>query len=441
MQRRLFLASVLASGQVLGANERVNLALVGCGGRGRYVAGFARENPHARFVATADVYLPNARQAATLLEAEQSVQDFRRLLDRRDIDAIIVGTPDHWHATIAVLAAEAGKAVYVEKPLAYSVAEGRQIVDAMQRTGKLIFAGTQHRSSPHFAEAADLIQSGYLGPVKYVRIWNYVNWHPSFIAKVPDSAPPPELDWDMFLGPAPKVPFNEKRFLAQFRQFRDYAGGTITDFGTHRFDSLHQMMGLQGSAAAPRRISASGGRLVLEGAGDNPDLMQATFEYDDFVMSYEGVNFNGHGGGYRTPQWRYYNAIGERDMPNGMIFYGAKGTMVIERVGYEIHPEPVGRGDLTPRTAAKAVPAKDTTREHAIHFVEAVRGAATPNATALTAHLATNIGHLGNIALRTGEKLHWDANAERFTNSDAANQLLARTPREPWDLLGKNRAG
>jgi predicted dehydrogenase len=304
----------------------------------------------------------------------------------------------------------------------------------------LIFAGTQHRSSPHFAEAADLIQSGYLGEVKYVRIWNYVNWHPDFIAKVPDSTPPPELDWDMFLGPAPKVPFNEKRFLAQFRQFRDYAGGTITDFGTHRFDSLHQIMGLKGADAAPKRVSASGGRLVLEGAGDNPDLMQATFEYKDFVLSYEGVNFNGHGGGYRTPQWRYYNAIGERDMPNGMIFYGTKATMVAERVGFEIHPEPVGRGDLKPRVEPKAVSAKDTTREHAMHFVDAVRGASKPIATALTAHLATNIGHLGNIALRTGEKLHWDAVAERFTNSEAANRLLARTPREPWDLLGRNRA-
>lgn len=440
MQRRHFLATALASSQVRGTHETVNLALIGCGGRGRYVAGFAKEHPSARYVATADVYLPNAQTAARQLGTADAVQDFRRLLDRKEIDAVIVATPDHWHATIAVLAAEAGKAVYVEKPLAYSISEGRKIVEAMERTGKLIFAGTQHRSAPHFAQAASLVQGGYLGEVKYVRIWNYVNLYPSVISRAPDSEPPDGLDWEMYLGPAPKARFNQRRFLGQFRQFRDYAGGTITDFGTHRFDSLHQIMGLHGAAAAPKRITASGGRLVLEGAGDNPDLLQATFEYEGFVLSYEGVNFNGHGGGYRTPQWRYYNARGERDMPNGMAFYGTKGTMIAERLGFEIHPEPGGPRDAAPRTEAQAVPAKDATREHAMHFVDAVRGAAPPVTTAEAAHRATNIGHLGNIALRTGEKLHWDAMAERFTNSETANRLLERTPREPWDLLGRDRA-
>lgn len=435
MQRRTFVASALAVSQVQGANDRVRLALVGCGGRGRYVAGFARENQHAEFVATADVYVPNAEKAAALLGAREAVQDFRRILDRNDIDAIVVATPDHWHAQIAVLAAGAGKDVYVEKPLAYTIHEGRQIVDAMTRTKRLIFGGTQHRSAPHFAQAADLVQSGELGAVKYVRIWNYVNWHPNAIANVPDSAPPAGLDWDMYLGPAPKKPFNEKRFLSHFRHFRDYAGGTITDFGTHRFDSLHQIMGLTGTAAAPRRISASGGRLLLEGAGDNPDLMQATFEYENFVLSYEGVNFNGHGGNYRTPWWNYYNSLGERDMPNGMAFYGSKGTMIAERVGFEIHPEPGSRVDPKPRTETRSMVAKDATREHAMHFVDCVRGAATANATAITAHLAANIGHLGNIALRTGEKLHWDADRERFTNSKAANALLEREPRKPWKLI------
>ncbi len=435
MQRRQFVATALAASQVRGANERVRLALIGCGGRGRYVTGFAKEHPHAAFTATADVYLPNAQAAAKQLGAANALQDFRRLLERKDVDAVFVATPDHWHAQVAVLSAEAGKDVYVEKPLAFSIAEGRQIVSAMQRTGRLIAAGTQHRSAPHFAEAADLIQSGYLGDIKYVRIWNYVNWHPATWAKVPDTAPPDGLDWDMYLGPAPNTPFNRMRFLASFRHFRDYAGGTITDFGTHRFDTLHQMMGLTGNAAAPLKISAAGGRLVLQGAGDNPDLMQATFEYKNFVLSYEGVNFNGHGGGFRTPQWRYYNAMGDRDMPNGMILYGTKATMVAERVGFEIHPEPGNRQDPNPRTPAKAVVGKDATREHALHFVDAVRRVTPANSTAIHAHAATNIGHLGNIALRTGEKLDWDPVAERFTNSSKANDMLHREPRAPWNLV------
>lgn len=434
MQRRSFVSTALAASQLRGANERVRLALVGCGGRGRYVAGFAKENPHAQYVATADVYLPNAQAAAQQLGAADTVQDFRRLLDRKDIDAIIVGTPDHWHAPIAILAARAGKDVYVEKPLAHSVVEGRRIVDAMQSTKRLIFGGTQHRSAPHFAQAADLLQSGHIGPVKYVRIWNYVNWHPATMPKHPDAAPPAGLDWDMYLGPAPKVPFNRARFLATFRNFSDYAGGTITDFGTHRFDSLHQLMGLKGRAAAPKTVSASGGRLVLEGAGDNPDLLQATFEYENFILTYEGINFNGHGGGFRTPGWRYYNARGERDMPNGMIFYGTKGTMVAERVGFEIYPEPTSATDALPRCEPISVPAKDATREHAMGFVDCVRRANTANATAETAHMATNIGHLGNIALRTGRKLRWNAEAEKF-DSPEANALLYRTPRREWSLI------
>ena len=434
MLRRAFVTTALAASQVKGANERVRMGLVGCGGRGRYVAGFAKENPNAQYVATADVYLPNAKAAATQLGATDSYQDFRKLIERKDIDAIIVGTPDHWHAAVAILAAQAGKDVYVEKPLAHSVVEGRKIIQAMESTKKLIFGGTQHRSAPHFAQAADLIQSGYIGPVKYVRIWNYVNWAPAMIAKVPDSAVPEGLDWDMYLGAAPKVPFNQKRFLATFRNFRAYAGGTITDYGTHRFDSLHQIMGLKGAAAAPKTVSASGGRLVLEGAGDTPDLLQATYEYENFILSYEGVNFNGHGGGFRSPGFKYYNATGDRDLPNGMIFYGTKGTMVAERVGFEIYSEPAGRGDTLPRSQPMTIVAKDATREHAMRFVDCVRGTQTPNATAHSAHMATNIGHLGNIALETGKKLHWDAVAEKF-DAPEGNALLYRTPRREWALI------
>ena len=435
MQRRTFLATASSAAQVRGANDRVRLALVGCGGRGRYVAGFAKENPHAQYLATADVYLTNAEMAAKQLGAPAAVQDFRRLLDRKDIDAIIVGTPDHWHAAVAILAAQSGKDVYVEKPLAHSIVEGRKIVNAMEATKRLIFAGTQHRSAPHFAQAADLLQSGYIGPVKYIRIWNYVNWSPNRISKVPDSTPPEGLDWDMYLGPAPKVPFNQRRFLATFRQFLEYAGGTITDYGTHRFDSLHQIMGLKGPAAAPRKISAAGGRTVLEGAGNTPDMLQVTYEYPDFILSYEACNFNGHGGGFRTPGWKYYNDIGDRDMPNGMIFYGTKGTLLIERVGFEILAEPPAIGSNLPRIEEKSQPAKDATRDHAIRFVDCVRGAAEPNANALTSHMATNIGHLGNIAWRTGKKLEWDPVAEKFLNAPDANALLYRQPRPEWSMI------
>src|SRR5690242_13285760 len=229
MQRRRFLTGTLratgaatllapAAQRALGANDRVVVGLIGCGGRGRYVAELMRESPGVEYAAAADVYLPNAEQARQWAGPKaQAYQDFRRLLDRKDIDAIHIATPDHWHAIITVLACQAGKDVYVEKPLAHNVREGRAMVQAARRYNRIVQAGTQHRSAPHFAEAARIVQSGALGRVHYVRVWNFLNMYPDGIGREPDSAPPAGLDWDLYLGPAPAAPFNRKRFLVTYR--------------------------------------------------------------------------------------------------------------------------------------------------------------------------------------------------------------------------------
>jgi predicted dehydrogenase len=218
MHRRAFLASAAAAGRAIGANDRVNVGLIGCGGRGRYVAGFMREAPGAEFTAVCDVYAQNAARAREWAgTGARQFSDFRKLLELKDIDAVLVATPDHWHASIAVLACEAGKDVYVEKPLAYSVREGRAIVEASRRYKRIVQAGTQHRSAPHFAEIARIVQGGELGDVRFVRVWNYSNMYPQGIGREPDSDPPEGLDWDFYLGPAPRVPFNRKRFLSTFR--------------------------------------------------------------------------------------------------------------------------------------------------------------------------------------------------------------------------------
>jgi predicted dehydrogenase len=385
-----------------------------------------RETPGVEFGAVADVYAQNVEAAREWAgPAARAYGDFRRLLEQNDIDAVLIATPDHWHAITTVLACAAGKDVYVEKPLAHNVREGRAIVEAARRYKRIVQTGTQQRSAAHLAEVARIVQSGGIGDVRYARVWNFSNMLPNGIGREPDSAPPEGLDWDMYLGPAPKVPFNRKRFLSTFRWFYDYAGGTITDFGTHRFDTVHQIMG----AEAPLSVSATGRRYNLQDAGEMPDVLQVTYEYEGFTMSYEAVNLNAHGLGGRTPGMRYYNSVGPEDRPNGMAFYGTQATLFCDRIGFEIYPERKSRVDR------RWTNAKDATAEHARNFIECVRSRSAPAASVETGHKSTLIGHLGNIAFKTGRKLRWDGKAERFNGDREADTLLARTARPPWNLI------
>lgn len=427
MQRRTWLAGATAvsASKVLGANDRVRLGLIGCGGRGMYVGRFMQEAPNAEFVAVCDVYEPNTAKARQWSGGgAQTFSDFRRLLDRRDVDAVLIATPDHWHAAVAVLACRAGKDVYVEKPLAHNVREGRAIVEAARGSGRVVQAGTQHRSSPHFAECARIVRSGDLGEIRYVRVWNFQNRFPNGIGRAPDADPPPGLDWDFYCGPAPLRPFNPKRLGPTFRHFWDYAGGMITDFGTHRFDTVHQIMG----ADAPLTVSASGGRFSMKDAGEMPDTFQATFEYPGFILSYETSDLNAHGLGGRTAGMNYYHAVGAADRPHGMAFYGTNGALFADRLGFEIYPE-------RDRARRRQMNVPDATSLHARAFIECVRSRKTPPATSETGHRATLIGHLGNIAFKTGRKLRWDATREEFRADPEASKLLGRTARKPWDLI------
>lgn len=337
--RRQFLtgaAAALSSSSTLSANDRVVAALIGCGGRGRYVSGFMKSDAGAVFGAVADVFEPNAAKAKEWAgEGCTAYSDFRRVLDRKDIDAVVIGTPDHWHANIAILAVEAGKHVYIEKPIAHSIREGQAIAAAARKSNRIVQVGTQQRSSPHIAEAAKIVQSGGIGSVHFVRVWNYVNLYPKGIGREPDGAPPAGLDWDFYCGPAPLVPYNRKRHLSTYRWFWDYSGGYITDYGIHRFDSVHQIM----AADTPVAVAASGRRFRMEDAGEMPDVLQVTYEYPAFVMSYETSSVNAFGIGGRTPGHRYYNMRGPYDRPHGMAFHGTNGTLMLDRIGFEIFPE------------------------------------------------------------------------------------------------------
>jgi predicted dehydrogenase len=428
VERRAFLAATAASAQrVMGANDRVRVGLVGCGGRGRYVAGFMREAPNVEFVACADVYLPNAQRARDWAGPDATAyQDFRKLLERKDVDAVQVATPDHWHAAVAVLACQAGKDVYVEKPLSHNIREGRAMVEAARRHNRIVMAGMQHRSAPHYKEVQNIVQSGQLGKVHFVRVWNYVNMSPHGIGREPDAAVPDGLDWDFYLGPAPKVPFNRKRFLGSFRFFRDYAGGYITDYGTHRFDTVHQIMG----ATAPKTVCATGRKFHIDDSGDIPDVMQVTYEYPDFVLSYEAILLSGVGAAARTPGMKYYNARGEFDRPHGEAYYGTAGTLFADRIGYEIYPDDKPEGGKAPERMHMNT--TDATRLHAARFIECVRSRQRPEADVEVGHRSTTVPLLGNVSYDTGRKIVWDAEKERCVGDPEADLKLGRIARKEW---------
>lgn len=440
MDRRNFVkasslgVTALSAARVLGANDRLNVGLIGCGGRGRFVAQNMRDSsPNVAYTAVADVFRSNAEKARQWAGGDAKLlQDFRKLLELKNVDAVHIATPDHWHATAAILACQAGKDVYVEKPTSLTVREGRAMVNAARHYHRIVQVGTQHRSAPHFMKIAGMIQRGDIGPVKFVRVWNYANQWPDGIGHKSNQAPPDGLDWDMYLGPSPKVPFNPQRFLSTFRYFWDYSGGYITDFGNHRLDTMQQIM----NVSAPRTITASGGKLVLTDDRETPDTMTVTYEYDNFICTYESSNINGYGMGGRTPGHRYYNARGEWDQPNGMAFYGTRATIVAERIGWEIFPEVETRArKLPPSVKRMWENVEEPTKAHTINFVESVRSRKQPNADIEIGHRSTSVALLGNIAMKTGKKLHWDAAEEDFVDAPDASALLTRTLRAPWNLI------
>jgi predicted dehydrogenase len=453
MERRQFIqraaGSALASaasfsaGRVLGANNRVNVGLIGCGGRCMTDADLLRQVPDVAVVAACDVYEPHAAGArAWAGDGCQSYSDFRKLLEDKDIDAVLVATPDHWHAGVTVLACQAGKDVYVEKPLAHSVGEGRKMVDAARRYGRVVQTGTQHRSAPHIQQAAEIVRGGQIGSVHFVRVWNYLNMSLEGIGQAADSAIPAGLDWDFYLGPAPAVPFNKNRFLVTYRWFWDYAGGMATDYGTHRLDTVQQIMGVD----APRSAVAAGGRYELKDGAETPDVLQITYEYPDFVLSYEASMMNDHGCGGRTPGKKYYLTRTADDRPHGMAFYGTQGSLFVDRVGFEVYPEPLGESGpgAVSSTGGKAegfrterveVAGADATGLHLKNFIECVRSRQKPVADVEIGHRSTTVPHLGNIAFRTGRRIHWDAGREEIVDDAAASELLDRQARKPWDII------
>jgi predicted dehydrogenase len=398
-----------------GANSKVRLGVIGCGGMGRGDMECFFLNPEIDCAVICDVDDAMLAKGIEVCESKrnkkpETVKDFRRVLDRKDIDIVLVATPDHWHALPTVLACQAGKDVYVEKPLATSIAEGRAMLEASRRHNRVVQMGSQWRSCQHIIEAAELVRSGKLGKVGLVRGWAYLDWLPS-IGKPPDGNPPAGVDYDFWLGPAPKRPFNPNRFHFNFRWFWDYAGGLMTDWGVHLINMMLMGMGDE----SPKSVFSSGGKLVLDDNSETPDSQVTVYEFPSFTLIWEhkaGLN-----NGLNNRSW-------------GVEWCGTEGNIILNDEGWEVRPERKqanldfkknpGSGD--PRPA------------HVRNFLECVKTRRAPVLNLDVAHRVSTTAHLGNIAYRTGHKVVWDSAKEVVVGDKAADKLVSASYRKPWKL-------
>jgi predicted dehydrogenase len=415
--------STTASARVQSANDRVRIGVIGTGRQGQTVMRGHLALPDVEIVSVCDVYVPNLELGAKLAPQAAKVKDFRTILDDRNIDAVIIGTPDHWHALQTVLACQAGKDVYVEKPTSVAIAEGRKMVQAARKYNRVVQVGTQQRSAAHFQQAAKLTQDGAIGRISSVRCWNVGNQAPDGIGAPPDGSPPEGLDWDAWLGPAPKRPYNPNRFgvfpgvFSHFRWFWDYAGGMMTDWGVHLIDIVHMAMNVD----APTSVSTVGGKFVLADNRETPDTIVASYQYPGFVMTYENRVANG-----RTVNEHTY----------GIEFYGTEGTLFVDRQGFEITPETRREdGQLVDRMLARRRSSTPDTPSHARNFVDSIKSRKPPICDIEIGHRSSSAALLGNVALRSGGTVVWDGKTETVTNGNTkATALLDVRYRAPWKL-------
>jgi predicted dehydrogenase len=421
-------AAAAAGANILGANDRVRVGVIGPGRQGRGVMKTFMRNADAQIVALCDVFQPQMDFAIkdAKLEGVDTYRDFRRLLDRKDIDAVIVASPDHWHALQTVMACQASKDVYVEKPISSAVDEGSKMVQAARRYNRVVQVGTQQRSGDHYQKAAEIIRGGQLGKITFVRTWNFGNQTPVGIGNPPDTNPPDGLDWDMWLGPAPMRPFNQNRFgvhpdrWSSFRWFWDYAGGMMTDWGVHHLDIVQMAMGVE----APAAITAMGGKLALSDNRETPDTLMVTYEYPS-----EKTGAEKNGGFVCTYENRECNGQGWNGHDYGILFHGADATLYINREYFEITPE---RGR---NVEARRVKNENRQGEaHVRNFLDCVKSRQRPTSDIEIGHRSTTTCLLGNVALRSGRRIVWNANTEKIEDDGAASKYLSREYRKPWKL-------
>lgn len=409
--------------------ERLRLAVVGVGGRGWQLAKDFAARPDCEIVYLCDV---NESLLAARLNSvkeiqktpPQAVSDFRRALDDDSVDALVVATPDHWHALATVWGCQAKKDVYVEKPISHSPWEGRQMVEAARRYMRIVQVGTQNRSAPYNWEAKQYIEDGKLGRIHLVRVLNQKSWPNA--AQVPNSDPPKGLNWEMWSGPAPAEPFNSNLHRG-WHHFWQYSGGDIINDGVHQIDLARWLVG----KSYPKSVYSIGGRFEGDGVYETPDTQVAVFEFEDLLMNFELTLYTpymlktdpGVRNGDMFPYW-LQNAT-------RIEIYGSEGLMIVGRHGggWQVFDRPKSRQPVVAAQEYGRFP-DDVHKEN---FVRSVRDRTTPNPDIEEGHRSTLLCQLANISYRLGgRKLILDIESETIQGDVEANALLKREYRSPW---------
>jgi myo-inositol 2-dehydrogenase / D-chiro-inositol 1-dehydrogenase len=406
-------ASALSATRVWGANDRIRLGHIGSGGKGRADLGMFLKQPDTESVAIADVYEPFLEKGIAMTEGRaKGFKDFRKLLEVKDIDAVVVVTPDHWHALMTTMACDAGKDVYCEKPLSLTVVEGRKMVEAARKHNRVVGAGSQQRSGVQYSTAVKLVQDGALGEVHRIQVGFQRNIYPGLKPTEMASGLSPALDWDMWLGPATKRPFDPFRCIYNFRWFWDYSGGQMTNWGAHDLDIARWILG----AEAPMAVSGFGGRFALTDGGETPDVQQITYQFPKAIVTWTAS-----------------------EIAEGKAFtldvFGTKGMLSVNRRGLHVMPEMMHQGrERVPAMEALEVKTNDFNTAHVRNFLDCVKSRQKPNADVEEAHRTAVMCHLGNISTRIGRSIKWDAEKEQIVGDPEANKWLSREYRAPWKL-------
>lgn len=429
LTRRSFLQTGLAAASVAALEttsrpafasvaEKVNVAVLGAGRGAGLAQAFARLGD-SQVVAICEVDEARGKKLCEQVEAIQGkrpplVSDFRTLLEKKDVDALAIATPDHWHAPATIMACVAGKDVYVEKPAAHNIVEGRIAVRAARKHKRIVQHGTNLRSAPHYQEAWKLVKDGVIGTPMVVKAIN--NQRRGRVAVATDEPTPAGVNYDMWLGPAAARPFNRNHFHYAWHWRWEYGTGDLGNDGVHQIDLGRWALGLK----APKAVSCSGAKLGSKGdAQQTPDTMVVTWEYDDLLYVYEQRDF--------TP----YQMQGHRN-ENDNIIYGDKGYLMIDRDGYRVFFKGNEAGPKFEKRYA------DSTGAHAQNFVDCIKSRKSENLVAdiEEGHYSSLLVHLANISYRTGQRLQFDAESERFTGAGAgeANALLGREYRKGFEL-------
>ena len=405
-------ASAPAARAANAVNEVV-VGLVGHGGRGRQVASLFASQENVRIGWVADANKNRLQAAAQGFNGHQPklTDDMRKIYDDPAVDAVIVATPDHWHTPAAILACDAGKHVYVEKPCSHNIREGRLLVEAARRNKRLVQHGTQVRSTQMMIEAVQRLREGIIGDVKVVKAWNIQRR--GSIGHDKPQAPPAHLDYDLWQGPTPPLPYQQNRVDSHWNWWYHYGTGDMGNDGVHDIDYARWGLGVE---THPNRVVALGGKYFFDDDQQFPDTQQVTFEYD-------GDGSHGSQKMFIYEQ-RLWSTNYPHNVDSGVEYYGTKGQLFLSRRG-----KAQWLADRNQRKELDIQLQPQDDKSHVINFIEAVRGQAKLNAEIEVGHLTTSLCHLGNIAIRLGRPLQFDPVKEQFIGDDTANRLVGRSYR------------